>query len=270
MLLLALAACKKDDVATTGITPVPEVYQKIYGATVLYVEGEYVVIKTKDLPDHKSPYTGTNYEAYNGPNTAWQQNPNRIIEQNYTFRLPLHPAEVSRKAATPLGAIGVSLNGVPFFNQYAAGGAPLTNEVNGFDQYNGHPQNTGVYHYHVGPLALTASKGRSALLGFLLDDFPVYGPLKTAAPWPPPTLTPTTATPWLPPTTLAAAITTTSPAPTPTSMAAAFLARRARFRSSVQAGLLLSGVLGSCAGPSQPPQLPAGAAYLQLRGAVLY
>jgi hypothetical protein len=177
--LFALAACKKDDAAAVVATPVPDVYRKIYGATALYVEGDYVVIKTKDLPDHKSPYyTGANYEAYNGPNAAWQQNPNHIIEQNYTFRLPLHPAEASRKAATPLGAIGVSLNGVPFFNQYAAGGAPLTNEVNGFDQYNGHPQNTGVYHYHVEPLALTASKGRSALLGFLLDGFPVYGPLE--------------------------------------------------------------------------------------------
>lgn len=87
MLLLALAACKKDDVATTATTPVPEVYQKIYGATALYVEGEYVVIKTKDLPDHKSPYTGTNYEAYNGPNT----NPNRIIEQILHFSAAAAP-----------------------------------------------------------------------------------------------------------------------------------------------------------------------------------
>jgi len=37
---------------------------------------------------------------------------------------------------------------------------------------------TGQYHYHVEPLYLTTSKGKGALLGFLLDGFPVYGPLE--------------------------------------------------------------------------------------------
>ncbi|MFM7852722.1 MAG: YHYH protein [Flammeovirgaceae bacterium] len=34
----------------------------------------------------------------------------------------------------------------------------------------------GGYHYHVEPLYLTTANGKSALLGFLLDGFPVYGP----------------------------------------------------------------------------------------------
>ncbi|MCB0697211.1 MAG: YHYH protein, partial [Chitinophagaceae bacterium] len=66
--------------------------------------------------------------------------------------------------------------GVPFYNQYAAGGSPLTGEINSFDQYNGHPQQMGDYHYHVEPLYLTAAKGKDALMGFLADGFPVYGP----------------------------------------------------------------------------------------------
>ena len=41
----------------------------------------------------------------------------------------------------------------------------------------GHPQNQGVYHYHVEPLYLTTVKStKSGLMGFLLDGFPVYGP----------------------------------------------------------------------------------------------
>ena len=53
-----------------------------------------------------------------------------------------------------MGPIGVSLNGVPFYNQYAGGGAPLSNEINSFDQYNGHPApgrggGGGRYHYHM-------------------------------------------------------------------------------------------------------------------------
>ena len=83
----------------------------------------------------------------------------------------------SSHPATPMGAIGFALNGVPLFNQYAAGGVALGNEKKGFDQYYGHPQQQGAYHYHVEPLYLTTvTATKSSLLGFLLDGFPVYGP----------------------------------------------------------------------------------------------
>jgi len=182
--VLTLLACSKAD-DTTPVTPttvdaaVPDIYKKIYGASSITLDGSYVVIKTKNLPDHKSPYyVGANYEAYNGSNADYRANPNRITEQNYTYRIPLNPQEATRKSATPLGSIGVSLNGVAFFNQYAGPAQPLTNEINSFDQYNGHPQVSGAYHYHVEPTFLTALKGRDVLLGFLLDGFPVYGPIE--------------------------------------------------------------------------------------------
>ncbi|MEZ0485141.1 YHYH protein [Fibrella aquatica] len=167
---------------TTIGTGVPDVYKKLYGATEIYVEGANIVIKTKGRPDHKSPYyqgtqwESTLYAAYDGSNTRFSVNPNRIKEVNLTFKIPMNPAVDAAHSATPMGAIGVSLNGVAFYNQYAAMGAPLTNEINGFDQYEGHPQQQGQYHYHVEPTYLTAAKGKEALLGFLLDGFPVYGP----------------------------------------------------------------------------------------------
>jgi hypothetical protein len=77
-----------------------------------------------------------------------------------------------------LGPIGIAVNGVALFNQYAAGRQPLMGEINSFDQYNGHPQNTGQYHYHVEPLYLTTTNGNSSLIGFLLDGYPVYGPFE--------------------------------------------------------------------------------------------
>ena len=165
-----------------GTTAIPDPFKKIYGASDMYVEGSYVVIKTTALPDHKSPYyqgtawASTKYEAYNGTNPAWMQNPNKIASQSITFKIPINPVVATTHSATPGGAIGISLNGVTFFNQYAAMGAPLTGEINSFDQYNGHPQMQGSYHYHVEPLFLTTNKGKDALLGFLLDGFPVYGP----------------------------------------------------------------------------------------------
>ncbi|MBD2702494.1 YHYH protein [Spirosoma sp. BT702] len=168
--------------ATSVGTGVPDVYKKIYGATEIYVEGTNIVIKTTSLPDHKSPYyQGTTwasalYEAYNGTNTKFNLNPNRIRQSNLTFKIPMNPAVDASHASTPGGPIGVSLNGVPFFNQYAAMSAPLTNEIDSFDQYGGHPQQQGQYHYHIEPTYLTKAKGKDVLLGFLLDGFPVYGP----------------------------------------------------------------------------------------------
>ncbi|MEZ0607532.1 YHYH protein [Fibrella sp. WM1] len=195
--LLLAAACQKasDAVSPTSTMPttstsvtvgtgVPDVYKKLYGATSIYVEGSNIVIKTSGRPDHKSPYyKGTAwesslYEAYNGTNARYAQNPNVIAETSLTYKIPMNPAEDPTHAATPLGSTGVALNGVAFFNQYAAQNAPLTNEINGFDQYGGHPQQQGQYHYHLEPTYLTKNKGKDALMGFLLDGFPVYGPVE--------------------------------------------------------------------------------------------
>jgi hypothetical protein len=188
LIVMISGSCKKNndpsDPASTA--NVPDIYKKVYGATDIYVQGDYVIFKTEDLPDHKSPYyagtqwQATKYEAYNGSNNAYFSNNVAIQKQSLTFKIPLHPAVNSNHSATPLGPIGISLNGVPFFNQYAGNGASLgPQELNTFDQYNGHATPMGgTYHYHSEPLWLTATKGSSSLLGFLLDGFPVYGPME--------------------------------------------------------------------------------------------
>lgn len=190
LIFIALSACKKESTASTssttsptGITAIPDVYKKIYGATDMYISGNYLVIKATSLPDHKSPYyLGTKwaskYEAYNGTDPNYSVNPNTIAESDLTYKIPLNPVVATNHQATPGGPIGVSLNGVPLFNQYNGQNAPLTNEINSFDQYGGHPQMQGLYHYHAEPTYLTTQKGKDAMIGFLLDGFPVYGPLE--------------------------------------------------------------------------------------------
>jgi hypothetical protein len=136
------------------------------------------------LPDHKSAYyptTNALYESYSGTTfggNTFVKNPNSIIEQTATIKIPLNPIVASTHAARPLGAIGVAINGVALFNQYAGpNNQALTGEIATFDKYYGHPQQQGVYHYHVEPLYLTTVKStKSGLIGFLLDGFPVYGP----------------------------------------------------------------------------------------------
>jgi hypothetical protein len=164
----------------------PAVYAKIYGATSITFDGTFVTIKCNALPDHKSAYypaANALHENFSGTTFgggAFAINPNSISTQNITLKIPVNPAVNAAHSATPMGVIGVALNGVPLFNQYAAGGSPLTGEINSFDQWWGHPQMSGMYHYHVEPLYLTTVKAtKSSLMGFLLDGFPVYGPKET-------------------------------------------------------------------------------------------
>lgn len=151
----------------------PASYSQFYGAQVS-LDGAFVVLRATSVPDHASPYFGSGNSGYEAPQAGMQVNPNRIVSQNMVLRVPLNPAVANASSDTPLGVMGVSVNGVALFNQYAAGRAPLTSEILSFDRFNGHPQQNGMYHYHIEPVYLTA-QGSSRLVGVLLDGFPVYG-----------------------------------------------------------------------------------------------
>ncbi|MDO7174169.1 YHYH protein [Mariniflexile sp. AS56] len=194
--LLSMAACSSSEDTTTEENEVPEVgtdvpavYSKIYGASSITSDGTYITIKTSGTPEYKSVYyptTNALYEDFSGTTYGgytFRKNPNTISSFEFTFKIPLNPVVATNHRATSLGAIGVSLNGVPFFNQYAGPNEqPLTDEFQSFDKYWGHPTANGMFHYHIEPLYLTTVKAdKSALLGFLLDGFPVYGPEENGA-----------------------------------------------------------------------------------------
>lgn len=185
-LLISLMSCSSDNSDDNNPGEdngeIPEVFQRFSENVSVSRDGDFILIQTDNLPNHGSPYYDQSnplYEAYNGNNPNFNLNPNRISEQNITFRIPLNPQEASNKEATPLGPIGVTLNGIVFYNQYAGpNNQPLTNEIDSFDQYWGHPQNQGQYHYHLEPIYLTSTNGSDVLLGWLTDGFPVYGPVE--------------------------------------------------------------------------------------------
>jgi hypothetical protein len=158
---------------------VPEVFNKFSTWVTVSSDGSYITLKSNGVPDHKSCYFALNdarYEAYNGSNPLFQKNPNTIGTKNFVFRIPVNPSEDPTHPATPLGPIGIAVNGVAIYNQYAGPNQPLTNEINSFDQYLGHPDPTATYHYHIEPVYITQQKTKSALIGFLLDGYPIYGP----------------------------------------------------------------------------------------------
>ncbi len=188
--------------------------------TSVAVSGSNVVIVTKDVPNHPSPYCPTSSsvntvagctneaQSLSSPNyynnllfgsTNYAQNPSFIAVGTsnsqaspsttfkYTLTLPLQPTCASSSTDTSLDAIGAASNGIVFFNQYAAGNAVLTGEVAGFDRFGGHPAQSGNYHYHMEPRYLTTttiggnlSGSQSALIGWALDGFPIYGPTNSS------------------------------------------------------------------------------------------
>jgi len=175
--------CKKSSSTPTTSTEVPEVYKKIYGASNVYVEGDYVVIKSTGVPDHKSPYFATSSNMYvNDTRSGFNKAPGNTVNTfSYTFKIPLNPKVATTHKALGAATIGVAINGVPFFNQYQMQGnliSPGAGEYTSFDLYGGHPTPFNEYHYHIEPNYLTTNKGSSALIGFLLDGFPVYGPVE--------------------------------------------------------------------------------------------
>ena len=151
----------------------PAVFQHFSDEVNISIEERYVLLETRGLPDHFSPYWGRKSESYEAPHRGMVVNPERIREQDLTLYIPLEPQRAKRIQPTRLGPIGIAVNGVPLFNQYAGPGRPLDEEIASFDRYNGHPQEFGAYHYHVEPLYITQKD--SGLVGFLLDGFPIYG-----------------------------------------------------------------------------------------------
>jgi hypothetical protein len=169
--------------AQKGEAMVPAAFKKFLNNVQIEIQGDMISVKSNGVPPHPSPYFArgsSNYQPYNGSNPAYRQNPNQIREQTLAISLPLNPRQADRHAPTPLGPIGIALDSVALFNQYAGPNQPLTVEINSFDQFNGHPMQEGMYHYHVEPLFLTNKFGKDTLIGFLLDGFPVYGPLENS------------------------------------------------------------------------------------------
>lgn len=177
-IIVGFSCCGKSSDNQVSAT-VPAVFSKFSTSVTISSDGNYITLKSNGVPDHKSCYFPLNdarYEAYNGNNPLFQKNPNTIGTKNFVFRIPVTPSEDPAHPATPLGPIGIAVNGVAIYNQYAGPNQPLTNEINSFDQYLGHPDPTAIYHYHIEPLYITQQKTKSALIGFLLDGYPLYGP----------------------------------------------------------------------------------------------
>jgi len=132
------------------------------------------------------------------PGYDWtsQTTPNKATEQSVKIKLPLCPkisttlwptgiknVDGTTNSNPSKGAIGISINGVALFgNADANNGDAYINEGKTFDTCNGHPQDAGIYHYHMEPAATCGvfkdvAGSHSPLFGFMYDGIPIYGEL---------------------------------------------------------------------------------------------
>lgn len=121
-------------------------------------------------PDYKSFYFPTTNPCYQNESGSLH-NPNEIASKSYNLQFPTSPNMTSTQM---MGAVvGMALNGVPIFGNFAAPGDDIFQEAMTFDSCGAHPQMSGAYHYHGEPYAI--SNDDANFIGVMRDGYPIYG-----------------------------------------------------------------------------------------------
>ncbi len=114
--------------------------------------------------------------------TAWNydKNPNIISPQPLSFTIPALPQEAATKSCVGFGPAGYSLTGSAIYHGASTLGTDAAaHEM--LDRFGGHTDGTERYHYHYPSKDLQdhihpQTSGHSALMGYMLDGFGIYGP----------------------------------------------------------------------------------------------
>ena len=135
------------------------------------LEGSTRVITTNDLP--KDEPTGTFPIAPSDPAHQYDQNPNSIMAQSATIRLPVSPVAAPQPGCLSGGPIGILSDGVYLFDALDGPGRDaVAHETQ--DRCDAHPAPGGTYHYHdVSSCILALAKGPSTVVGWAFDGYPI-------------------------------------------------------------------------------------------------
>jgi major membrane immunogen (membrane-anchored lipoprotein) len=135
------------------------------------------IIRGNNLPDHPTGIfpiqRGT--EAWN-----YDKNPNFISEQDVNYTLPALPQVAASPSCVGFGPAGFSLTGAAIYHGASTLGTDAAaHEM--LDRFGGHTDGTERYHYHFPAQDLqdhihVHREGHSALMGYMLDGFGIYGP----------------------------------------------------------------------------------------------
>lgn len=167
--------------ASAGSTPLSAFDEFNPDAVTVSFDGGDITIESNALPNHTSPYWADDAELYIDPVIANvdQMSPGTMREGSYTLTVSGSPEIAAQSSATGLGAIGISVTGVPIFNDEEGPNIQLTEGVaSGFDYAGGHMGPTG-YHYHLESADVEENTVLSfdddKLVGIMSDGFLLYG-----------------------------------------------------------------------------------------------
>ena len=126
------------------------------------------------LPNHP---TGVFPVSRDDDAFPYDRNPNSIRAHRFTLDLPVDPQAAETPQCAPMGAIGIMLSGSVLFNALDARGKDaLAHEI--LDACQGHPQQSGLYHYHGKTPCLDDGAGQTehaGLIGYAFDGYGIYG-----------------------------------------------------------------------------------------------
>lgn len=192
-------SCSEDEPTTTSTSQDPETevtegeatpvsaFDEFNSSSVtVSFDGGEITITSTALPNHTSPYWNTSSDLYISPilATEAQMSPGTIQADSYTLTVSATPGFASRPTETGLGAIGISVTGVPIYNGSEGPQDVTFGVASGMDWAGGHNGPTG-YHYHLeardagqtSPLPIDDHR----LLGIMSDGFLIYGRRENAA-----------------------------------------------------------------------------------------
>ncbi|MBW1299017.1 YHYH protein [Aquimarina litoralis] len=149
-------------------------------AVTVSFDGNEITIESNGLPNHTSPYWEETNPLYIDPVVAIALTPGRIGgNRSYTLTVPTSPEIAPTSTVTGLGAIGISVTGVPIFNDLEGPNRPLEEEIVETFDYAGAHNGPSGYHYHIEsydvPENTELSFDDEKLVGIMSDGFLIYG-----------------------------------------------------------------------------------------------
>ncbi len=135
------------------------------------------IITGNALPDHPTGIFPIDPES---AVYQYDRNPNEILAREILYEFPAIPEVADEPSCVNFGASGISLTGsVIYHGASTLGTDAAAHEI--LDSYGGHSDGTNTYHYHFPAQKLqdhihTHESGHSAIMGYMLDGFGIYGP----------------------------------------------------------------------------------------------
>ena len=185
-----LMSCNEDNGGTTITddtvnddpvsTPISAFDEFNPDAVTVSFDGDEITIESNGLPNHTSPYWEETSPLYIDPVVALALTPGRIGgDRSYTLTVSASPEIAPTSTATGLGAIGISVTGVPIFNDLEGPNRPLEEEIVETFDYAGAHNGPSGYHYHIEaydvPENTVLSFDDEKLVGIMSDGFLLYG-----------------------------------------------------------------------------------------------